>query len=187
MPATAGASRWPCQIPNDGPVSEATVDLCYHRVPKERAANLKWRRKLAIACGRDFGLQRDIRELCRHDILFWVNAFLFTFDPRLVKANPHLPFVTWDYQDDVILTLKKHLGTDDIGIEKSRDMGASWKCLAVFLHEWQFFAGRAFMVVSRDEDLVDKTGDPDCLFWKLDYMLGRQPAFLQPAWRFSVP
>jgi hypothetical protein len=80
----------------------------------------------------------------------------------------------------MLSTLQQHLGSDDIGIEKSRDMGASWICLAVFLHQWQFFAGRAFLVVSRNEDLVDKSDDPDSLFWKRDYLYERQPEFLKP-------
>src|SRR5262245_20078513 len=152
----------------------------YRSVPKEPDANRDWRRKLVKACLRDPGRKRAVRDLCKHDILFWVNAFLFTFDPRKIRTNPHLLFLTWPFQDDTILALKKHLRVKSIGIDKSRDMGASWMCLLVFLHEWQFWPGRAFMVVSRNEDLVDKSDDPDALFWKLDYLLERQPRFLRP-------
>jgi hypothetical protein len=98
----------------------------YRTVPKEPTANLRWRLKLLDACHRDRGRQQAVRDLCKRDILFWVNACLFTYDPRRIKTNPHLPFITWPFQDEVILKIKEWLGLKSIGIDKSRDMGASW-------------------------------------------------------------
>ena len=36
------------------------------------------------------------------------------------------------------------------------------------------------MLVSRVEDLVDRTGDPDTLFWKLDYLIQSLPTWMLP-------
>jgi len=154
--------------------------MYYRTVPKDPQANVEWRQERLAKIGSDRGRRRAIWQLCKHDILFWVNAFCFTYDPRKIATNPHLPFVTWEFQDEALLTLSKHVGTSDVGIEKARDMGASWLCLVAFLHQWQFFPGQAFMVVSRNEDLVDASGNPDSLFWKLDYLLRNQPRFLVP-------
>ncbi|MFI7879908.1 terminase, partial [Acinetobacter baumannii] len=35
-------------------------------------------------------------------------------------------------------------------------------------------------MLSRNEDYVDKKGDPKALFWKLDYMIKKDPEWLQP-------
>jgi hypothetical protein len=119
--------------------------------------------------------------MCRTDILFWVNSFAWTFDPR--KDISIIPFVSWPFQDRALMILDRFVGQEDVGIEKSRDMGASWLCLLLFLHRWQFHEGQAFQLISRREALVDALGDPDSLFWKLDFLLKNQPAFLIP--RFS--
>ncbi len=154
----------------------------YHlRVPKDVKKNLRFRKELLTQCGTDRSLASSVREICKRDILFWVNAFCWTFDPR--KKINTIPFVTWPFQDKALTTLDKHCGYDDIGIEKSRDMGASWLCLLLFLHQWSFFPGRAFQLISRREALVDSSSDPDSLFWKLDFLLRHQPKFLVPHFR----
>jgi hypothetical protein len=157
----------------------------YKDVPKDLAGNKHFREDLLKACRADSLLRAGVRELCSRDLLFWVNTFLWTFDPRKIDGgdSPHIPFITWPFQDEVLWALEKHLGKDDVGIEKSRDMGASWMCLLVFLHQWQFRSGRAFMLVSRKEGLVDSPSDPDSLFWKLDYLLNCQPPFLVPKYQ----
>jgi hypothetical protein len=156
-----------------------------NKYPKELRANAKYRKCVLAAAKRDKLLREGLRRRCQKDILFWVNVFCWTFDPRKTDAgdSPHIPFITWPFQDKVLLRLAAHIGKDDVGIEKSRDMGASWLCLLAFLHQWQFLPGRAFMVVSRNERLVDAPSDPDCLFWKLDYLLKEQPSFLVPRFR----
>jgi hypothetical protein len=54
--------------------------------------------------------------------------FLWTYNPRLDK--PHVPFITYPYQDDFIKQIVEavELGID-VWIEKSRDMGLSWTML----------------------------------------------------------
>lgn len=156
----------------------------YAKLAKDMAGNLEHRRRLLKGCRTDLGLQRAVKEVCSRDLLFWVNAFLWTFDPRKIETgdDPNMPFITWvEYQDEALKTIEANIGRSDVGIDKSRDMGASWMCLVVFLHQWQFRPSRAFDLVSRKESLVDAPSNPDALFWKIDYMLERQPTFLLPA------
>lgn len=72
------------------------------------------------------------------------------------------------------------MGKEDVLIEKSRDMGATWLCLMVMLHRWMFLRGQSFMLASRKEDLVDKTGDMDALFPRVEYAVRRLPLWMQP-------
>ena len=143
----------------------------YARVPKDLDGNLRWRRQ-QIERGSD-----RLIELCRRDILFWINTFGWLYEPRTAKK---LPFITYPFQDRTLLTLQKYLGEKEVVIEKSRDLGATWMILYLLAHQWQFESLMSFGLVSSDADMVDKTNEPDALFWKLDFLLSHQPTFLKP-------
>ena len=69
---------------------------------------------------------------CKEDPIFFFNMFLWTYNPRLAK--PHVPFITYPYQDDFIKQIVSAVETGiDVWIEKSRDMGLSWVMLGIFL------------------------------------------------------
>lgn len=159
----------------------------YSRVPKDLLGNLAYRRKVIEYGSRGRTEAQEIWTICKRDILFYVNAFLFLVEPRQIpggkKVYPIVPFITYPYQDKCILQLKGALGQQDVLIEKSRDVGASWMCLSVFEHAWHFEDMLSFLLVSRKEDLVDKKGDPDALMWKIDHMHLNMPAWLLPAGR----
>jgi len=120
--------------------------------------------------------------MCARDPLFTVNTFVWTFDPRLLPNPTIVPFITYAaYQDEALLEiLDAILYQYDILIEKSRDMGASWLIIVAFWYLWQFRRNQAFRLVSRVEDLVDRTEDPDSLFWKIDLIIKSLPSWLRP-------
>lgn len=115
---------------------------------------------------------------CSRDLLFYLNAFGWTYDPRCTP--PALPFITWEYQDEAALAIDDAIGRSDLLIEKSRDMGASWLVLAVFEWRWHFRPLQTFLLASRKEDYVDKSDDPDSLMWKIDFLHKCQPRWLLP-------
>lgn len=157
----------------------------HRRVPRDRLENLRFRLELGKACARDKRLRREVLEACRTDILFWVNAFVFVFEPRQRRT---FPCATWPFQDDAILAIveairegaKLRPAYKDMVIEKSRDMTASWSSLIVMDHEFLFEPQSAFLIVSRKKELVDKPGDPDCLLWKIDFIHQHLPAWMLP-------
>lgn len=122
--------------------------------------------------------------MCGADPLFFINAFVYTYDPRK-KSCPVVPFITYPFQDVAILELADAIGDHDLLAEKSRDMGATWCFLYAMTWYFVFRPMQTFLCVSRKEDLVDKTGDPDCLFWKIDFMLSRLPWFLRPSVKWN--
>lgn len=127
-------------------------------------------------------MQDQLWTVCSRDPLFYYNTFVFTYDPRLeeVGLNPAIPFITYDYQDRAILELLNAIGRHDVGIEKSRDMGASWMCLLTFEWFWRFKKNLSFMMMSRKEELVDNKEDYNALFPKIDFVHKYQPAWLLP-------
>ena len=149
------------------------------RMPREVGANAEMRRWLLESCGRSASARREVRECSGRDPLFYVNAFCFTYDPR--RDLSVLPFVTYPYQDEALLEIvdAMHVGVD-VAIKKSRDMGASWVNLLAVEWCWHFEAMKSFLLVSRNENLVDAKGDPGAMFWKLDFLHRHQPRWLLP-------
>lgn len=154
--------------------------LHYRSVPKSPAENLLFRRSLLSLAGTDPGFRRALREYCRLDLLFYVNCFVMQYNPRNKGPRAVGPFITWDFQDEALLYLDRCIDEDeDVIIEKSREMGASWLCLILLEWRWHWHEWQKFLVISRNEDAVD-ADDPDSLFWKIDFMHRYMPPWMMP-------
>lgn len=142
---------------------------------------VNFRQQLLKDASSDPSYAAEIYNLCKKDIIFWIDMTAFTKDPRK-GASAVGPFVCYDFQVPVIQKIQKYVieGIGDLGIDKSRDMGASWMVLYVFQHAFQFGRGMDFRVGSRKEDFVDKKGVIDTLLEKVRFNLSRQPMFLMP-------
>lgn len=115
---------------------------------------------------------------CKEDPIFFFNMFLWTYNPRLDK--PHVPFITYPYQDDFIKQIIEAVETGiDVWVEKSRDMWLSWTMLWIFLW-WFLFKERSVLLWSYKEDYVDAQGNMDSAFERLRYMIKRLPKQLKP-------
>jgi hypothetical protein len=150
-----------------------------------------------IGCEEDSNAPAAFIEICRRSILYWLNHFCWTYVVRKTgrdgkplagrKVIRHQPMLTWPVQDAAILDLVHAVNYgEDVIIEKSRDMGASWINVYVFQWFWLFHPDSIFLCVSRVEDLVDKQGSPDSLFWKLDYSTRSLPHWMLPAPKVSL-
>jgi hypothetical protein len=160
--------------------SDPSLTLLYGEAPKGVTENLLFRKYLLERAASDRSLQRDLWTACKRDILFWVNTFVWTYDPRVIKGgrSPKLPFITWPFQDESFTVLNDAIGDHDVLIEKSRDMGASWICLTTFMYRWLFRSLEAYLMVSRKEALVDGAGDS--LFSHLDFIMKGLPSWMRP-------
>jgi len=126
--------------------------------------------------------------MCSRDMLFYINTFCFTYDPRLIPKSTVVPFITYEYQDVALDEIKSAIEAGrDFMIEKSRDMGASWMDLTVKQWFWMFRPYVSFRLLSRNEDLVDKAEDPDSLFWKVLFLFDKNhlPSFLRPEFNYT--
>ena len=154
------------------------------KIPKDVDANIRYREKLLRAAEHNISLQEELMRACKDSILVFLNLFVWTFkqfdvlpDGSMVPAsNSHVPMVTWGIQDEFFGELVDAVETGhDLGIKKSRDMGASWCCLVLLHWYWLFHEDCMLLELSRTEDYVDKTGNPKSLFWKHDYINSRSP------------
>lgn len=160
----------------------AVDESLYALVPKGLEENLRFRRELVKAGSKDRKTAHHIWMACARDPLFYINTFCWTHNPRK-KGNTTLPMITYPFQDDMVREILSAIEDDeDFLVEKSRDMGASWICLCVFEWLWHFHDGKTFLCISSKEDLVDDKDNPNCLFWKIDFLLktNHQPGWLRP-------
>lgn len=151
-------------------------------VSREMVENLRFRREVLHRASFDVAFRSRLMGACSEEMLLWVNLFVWTCDPRksaTSRAAGNPPFISWGYQDETFAELERVLRDgEDLLIEKSRDMGASWMCMVWMLWRWFFRPGQKFLVVSRKAELVD--GDEDSLFAHVDYVLDRIPPWMMP-------
>lgn len=149
--------------------------------PKGTAARLEYRRKIIERCAHDVEAQIEAEIICSRDMLYWINVFGWTFDPKEHSEQPIRAFLTYEYQNDGFTkVLQPAIGSHDIAAPKSRTMGATWMCLIAMLHRWKYMPRQSFLLSSRKDELVDKTGDEKALFQKLDFFLDHLPKWMVP-------
>jgi len=148
------------------------------RCPTSRRWVVAWRKRILDRADHDRDFRASVRERCRDDLVYFVCLCVWIQDPRRSRT---LPFVPWPYEVQTLREIERAVDEGhDLLIEKSRDMGATWMVLAVFLHIWIFRPMAATLAISRTEDQVDKHGDPDTLFWKFRFALARLPTWMRP-------
>ncbi|HUN27396.1 MAG TPA: hypothetical protein VMU67_13905 [Steroidobacteraceae bacterium] len=150
----------------------------YARVIAERAEKL---RRLRETPGAVEALRAFYAEHPAEFIADWG----LTFDPRNKNRGlpVEVPFVLFERQREMVqFILDRMAGREPGLIEKSRDCGASWlvACLAGTL--CLFHRNVVIGIGSRTEDKVDRSGDPDCLFWKLRFFLAHLPPEFRGGW-----
>jgi phage terminase large subunit len=150
------------------------------KYPKEFRKNLIFRYQLLLKAANNPKKQKDILDICSSDILFWVNVFVQTYNPR--KNPSTIPFITYAYEDELIKDLQDRiLNQKDLLIDKSRDMGVTWCVVLVITWFWQFAGeGFDFLVGSRKEQYIDQLGNMDTLMEKIRFIIRNQPVWMRP-------
>lgn len=158
----------------------------FKSVPMDYRENLKYRRKLLDLCRHDREAQQAVIHACKNDILFFINSFCIQFNP-LIKGDQSVgPFITWAFQEKVLL-MEPPIGKGILWcyendrtavIEKSRDMGASW--LFLIVEDWLclFHKNIQALNISRSKDAVD-SATRNSLFSKLRFMHEHMPDWLK--------
>lgn len=113
----------------------------------------------------------------------FINDWGMTFDPRLAERGLRtvVPFVLFPRQKEFLeWLLARWLAREDGVVEKSRDMGLSWLCVAFAAWMMIFKPGTVVGFGSRKEDYVDQIGNPASLFWKVREFINLLPQEFQP-------
>ena len=160
----------------------------YHEVvPRDLAANLRYRDRLIHHAADDKDAQESLLEACRTDILFWVNSFVWQYNPTKKPGKNVGPFITWAFQERALLDSPQTTGRKGIlwcyendrsaVVEKSREMGASW--LFLIFQDWLALFHDHFesLNISRSAEAVDSKSRKS-LFPKLRFIHEHLPRWM---------
>lgn len=149
-------------------------------IPRDPRKNVEYRVALMKRCLEDAAFRSEIVELCRLSFPFFVNTFVWSFNPKKKGDLEVGPFILWDFQVGAAATIVECVYEgEDLVIVKSRDMGASWLCLIVMVWLWLFRGRKKFHMISRSEAAVEDA-NPDSLYWKLDFIVDGLPSYICP-------
>lgn len=150
--------------------------------PPDYTAELGKRQRRLIQLRQRPELVPGALEFYRTRPVEFIEHWCITYDPRNAgtETPTTLPFVMFPRQREFIDFLVGCIRDEENGlVEKCRDMGATWLCVALSVWLWRFWEGAAIGWGSRKEDLVDRIGDPKSVFDKIrktvDYL---PPEFL---------
>lgn len=113
----------------------------------------------------------------------FINDWGCTFDPRAAERDlpTTMPFLLFPKQAEFVeWVVARWRARQDWLVEKCRDMGVSWLCVAIAVWMFLFWPGTVSGFGSRKEEYVDKLGDPKSLFWKVRTFIALLPAEFRP-------
>lgn len=149
-------------------------------------ASIARRKDLFDRCQDNRALQREEWEKSKDSVLYWVNNWVWTHDPRFAPGATTLPFDLFRRQEEYLLWRKERRLAGEQGlIDKSRDMGLTWLNVVDHAHCLVFEPGYKGAIGSRKQDLVDRKDDPDSIFHKLRFVIKTLPNWMRP--RFESP
>ena len=148
----------------------------YTEVLIKRANKLKLLR-------RDPRLMEAAKIHYKHHPWDFMNDWGMTFDPRNIERDlpPTMPFVLFPKQIEFVKWLHDRWLNGERGlVEKSRDAGATWLTCGYAVTMFLFYPGFTAGFGSRKEALVDKKGDPKCIFEKIRPFINLLPKEFKP-------
>jgi phage terminase large subunit len=121
----------------------------------------------------------------RDHIADFINDWGVTVDPRNAGTSVPvvMPFVLFPKQREFVdFIIARWRAQGDGILVKSRDCGASWLSMSTAVSLCLFWQNVTFGFGSAKEDKVDRSGDPDCLFYKGRMFLRYLPYEFKGGW-----
>ena len=139
----------------------------YEAIPKELRQNIEFRISLHQLLATDPKAQQVYLQLCREYLPIIFSSTFWTFNPT---KRINAPFILREpAQIPAVLTLQRCIQDgQDVGINKSREEGASEICCKTFVANCLLYNYNHFIVGSRTKNYVDNFGDQTTLFAKID-------------------
>jgi len=141
------------------------------------------RKKVASLYESSEEIKKEIDHKSENDIIFWINSFVWTSDPRLVSIGlpAKIPFVLFPKQEEIIKEVEQaYVHRTSLLIEKSRAQGLTELLCSFDVHHWLYRTGYVSGWGSRIKELVDKSGDPNTIFEKLRRIIYSLPPKMRP-------
>ena len=68
-------------------------------VPRDFRENLRWRIHMEKWALQSESHRRTVIDCCSRDLLFWIDTFVWTFNPREHADHPLRPFIAYPFQE----------------------------------------------------------------------------------------
>ncbi len=143
-----------------------------------------WRAQQLAKLQADEELLESAKAYYRLNPIDFTNHWFDTYDPRNVGTNvpAYMPFVMFQRQEDLMrLLIACREEEGNALVEKCRDMGATWDCIALSTHMWLFEPGSASGWGSATAKKVDDIGDASSIFEKIRIGIRRLPDVFKPS------
>ena len=115
---------------------------------------------------------------CQAQPIYWIREYGWVRAEKIALDEPELidcPFDLWPSQIDLALWFLAQAAAREPALcVKSREIGVTWLVEHLLYHAWRYSRATSHLI-SRDENLVDRRGDLDCLMEKLRYIHRWQP------------
>lgn len=158
------------------------------KAPKSLRKNIAFREWLLRKSVGDKGFQWAVVERCKRDIIFYIDSFVYQFNPTKRGSEAAGPFIIWPFQaESLVARPETHNKQGFIWcfennrsavLEKSREMGATW--IFLILQDWLclFHDNVQTMNISHNAEAVD-CKKKDSLFAKIRFMHRHLPDWLK--------
>jgi phage terminase large subunit len=160
----------------DGPA----LDEQYAHIFQQRALRIQKRRSEMMT---DPLILQKMKRHYRNNKIQFIIDWGVTFDPRRVgdQLTPLTPFIPFPKQIAALEAFEWSLKNKEyLLLEKSRDSGATWLAIALWVTYWLYEPGFVAGFGSRKEEYIDKQGDPKSIFWRVRKFIQFLPVEFQP-------
>jgi len=156
------------------------VALAHDQWPPDYRGAYAWRIEQLTKLRGDAALLRSAKAYYSTRPAEFIMHWMDTYNPRK-SGNKWVPFIFFMKQAEFITFLEELDRDQENGlVEKCRDIGATWLACAYSVWKWLFSSDDATGWGSREQDLVDKIGDPDSIFEKMRLLIKRLPNIWLP-------
>ncbi len=154
-------------------------------------ANARFRKGLLEAAVKSEPLQKALLEVCKNDIVFFVNVFGFQSNPDEMEEGP---FICYPFQEVIFNGGEMEVGgvmrrqwgileciedREDLLAPKSRYLGWTWCVAFAAVYLVLFHDNAKVLVMSKDEETAEDVDNPKSVFWKINYILDRLPDWMR--------
>lgn len=160
----------------------------HKRIPRDLKKNLRWRQHVLKATDHNPRMRLAVELACKRDILFFINTFVWQYDPTDGGGLRVGPFISWQFQDRLLLDRPEVSGY--MGLlwcienkkpmvwEKSRELGATWLLLISQAWICIFFNHFQALDISKSAAAVDDQ-TRNSLFAKIRFINENLPVWLR--------
>ncbi len=149
-------------------------------IPRTMQENLEFRIDLHTLCAKDTALQDLYLAMCLEAPQIAFDSMFWTYNPQKDPGERNQPFILRKAQIPAVSVLHDGmLNGYDVGLDKSRKMGASEMCAKLGLLHAILVPETHGIIGSRKKEYVDNKGDPTTLFAKIDYAISHLPGWLR--------